>query len=139
VAKKKKQTQSAAAQQPVAATRVPMSGSEWVVWVCLHLLVFMVPLAMSNTSLFGGTGLPLTFDQFDIAKVFIQRGLMLVAVGAWSWGILLQGGRIRFTKVEWLVLAFLAWLVVTSALSVHPATATCGKYRRFEGVSSFIN
>jgi len=99
----------------------------------------MVPLAMSNVSVLGGSGLPLTYDQFDIVKVFLQRAIMLVAVGGWAWGILLNGGRIRFTKVEWLVIAFFAWLVLTSALSIHPATAIFGKYRRFEGLISFAN
>jgi len=137
--KKKQQPRAGTAPQVSPAPRAAMSGSERVVWICLHLLVFMVPLAMSNVSIFGGTGLPLTYDQFDIAKVFLQRALMIVAVGGWAWGILLKGGRIRFTKVEWLVLAFLGWLIVTSALSIHPATAIFGKYRRFEGLISFVN
>lgn len=139
MAKKKKQTQSKPVPQAVSASRTPMTGSERLVWICLHLLVFMVPLAISNVSVLGGTGLPLTYDQFDIVKVFLQRAIMLVAVGGWAWGILLNGGRIRFTKVEWLVLVFLGWLVLTSALSIHPATAIFGKYRRFEGLISFVN
>lgn len=139
MAKKKKQTQSKPVPQAVSASRAPMTGSERLVWICLHLLVFMVPLAISNVSVLGGTGLPLTYDQFDIVKVFLQRAIMLVAVGGWAWGILLNGGRIRFTKVEWLVLVFLGWLVLTSALSIHPATAIFGKYRRFEGLISFVN
>ncbi len=137
---KKKQNRSNPPVSPAAAAmRAPMNGSERIVWICLHLLVFLVPIAMSNTSVFGGTSLPFTYDQFDIVKVFLQRGIMLIAVGAWAWGLLLKGGRIRFTKVEWLVVVFLGWLILTSALSIHPATAIFGKYRRFEGLISFVN
>lgn len=136
MAKKKKAPQPVAAP---AAKRAPMAGTDRVVWICLHLIVLLVPIAMTNISVFGGTGLPLTYDQFDIVKVFVMRAITLVAVGAWLWGILLNGGRIRFTKVEWLILAFLGWLVLTSAVSIHPATAIFGKYRRFEGLISFVN
>lgn len=137
MAKKKKMPQPVVKQ--AAVVRAPMSGTDTIVWVCLHLLVILVPIAMSNTSIWGGQGLPLTYDQFDIVKVFLQRAIMLVAVGAWAWGLLMKGGRVRFTKVEWLVLAFLGWVVLTSALSIHPATAVFGKYRRFEGLISFVN
>ncbi len=138
MAKKKKKASQPAAAQPVS-TRAPMSNTDRIVWVCLHLLVFLIPIAMSNTSIWGGNGLPFTYDQFDIVKIFLQRAIMLVAAGAWSWGLLTKGGRVRTTKVEWLILAFLAWLVLTSALSIHPATAIFGKYRRFEGLISFVN
>ncbi len=135
---KKKRTPQGTPQSAVAL-RAPMSVTDRIVWVCLHLLVILVPIAMSNLTVFGGIGLPLTYDQFDIVKVFLQRAIMLVAVGAWVWGILVNGGRIRFTKVEWLVLAFLGWLVLTTVISIHPATAVFGKYRRFEGLISFVN
>ncbi|MCE5192115.1 MAG: O-antigen ligase family protein [Actinomycetia bacterium] len=137
MAKKKKRPQAVGAKAVVAT--VPMSGTDRVVWVCLHLLVLLVPIAMSNTSVFGGRGLPFTYDQFDIVKVFLQRAIMLVAAGAWLWGILVKGGRVRFSRIEWLVLAFLGWLVLTSVLSIHPPTAIFGKYRRFEGLISFVN
>jgi putative inorganic carbon (HCO3(-)) transporter len=135
---KKKQAQSKAASPAAIAARAPMTSGEWVVWICLHLVVFLVPLAMSNVSVLGGTPLPLTYDQFDIVKVFLQRAIMLVAVCVWLWDLLINGGRIRFTKVEWVVLAFLGWLILTTVLSIHPATAIFGKYRRFEGVLSFV-
>ncbi|TDB37589.1 MAG: tetratricopeptide repeat protein [Actinobacteria bacterium] len=135
---KKKKTQQPVVKEALAA-RAPMSVTDRIVWVSLHLLVILVPIAMSNTSIWGGQGLPLTFDQFDIVKVFLQRAIMLVAVGAWAWGLLTKGGRVRFTKVEWLVLVFLGWVILTSVLSIHPATAVFGKYRRFEGLISFVN
>lgn len=121
-----------------AATEAPMDLWDRIAWTCLHLLVILVPIAMSNLGPFSPSGVPITYDQFDIVKVVLQRGLLLVALAAWSIGVLLRGGRIRFTRGEWLLLAFLAWLVLTTVLSVHPPTAVFGKYRRFEGLISFI-
>lgn len=111
---------------------------EKTAWICLHLLVLLVPLAMSNLGPFSRNGIPLTYDQFDIVKVFLQRALLLVAASAWLIGLLLRGGRVRFTRGEWLLLAFIAWVALTTVLSVHPPTALFGKYRRFEGLLSFI-
>ncbi len=93
---------------------------------------------MSNLT-FLGFQLPLTFDQFDIVKVFIQRVLGLVAIGAWAWDMALNGGKIRRTPVDWLILAFLAWVALSAVFSIHPPTAVFGKYRRFEGLLSFVN
>lgn len=123
-----------------SATLRAQSMDVWdrVAWICLHVLVVLVPIAMSNLGPLNSQGVPLTFDQFDIVKVFLQRGLVLVAFGAWAIGILVRGGKVRFTRVEWVVLAFLAWVVLTSVLSVHPPTAVFGKYRRFEGLLSFV-
>jgi len=132
------------ANQPRSAGRTPAAVANgmdvWdrIAWVCLHVLVVLVPLAMANLGPLNPNGLPLTFDQFDIVKVFLQRGLMLVAFGSWALGILLRGGKIRTTRVWWVVLAFLVWLVITTVAAVHVPTAVFGKYRRFEGLLSFI-
>lgn len=109
-----------------------------IAWACLHTLVVLIPVAMSNLGPLSPNGLPLTFDQFDIMKVFLQRGLMLIAFGAWALGILLRGGKVRTTRVGWVVLAFLVWVFITTLTSVHVPTAVFGKYRRFEGLLSFI-
>jgi len=121
-----------------ARSFAPMDLWDRIAWACLHILVVLVPIAMSNLGPLNGDGAPLTYDQFDIVKVFFQRGLVLVAVGAWALGMLLRGGKVRLSKVEWLALAFLAWVVLTSVLSIHPPTAIFGKYRRFEGLLSFL-
>ena len=114
-----------------------------IAWWSLLAMVFTVPIAMGNFTFLQKLGfsvqLPITYDQFDIVKVFLQRVLGLVALGAWSWDILVNGGKIRRTPVEWLILAFLAWVTVSTMLSISPATAFFGKYRRFEGLLSFIN
>jgi O-antigen ligase/predicted negative regulator of RcsB-dependent stress response len=120
-----------------------MSGTEKVVWVSLHALVFLVALGMANANWLAGLGLsafglPITFDQFDIIKVFAMRACALIGIGAWSFGFFLRGGTLRRTKADWLILAFLAWVLISSFFSISPATAIFGKYRRFEGFLSFL-
>ncbi|MRR11122.1 hypothetical protein EG835_01215, partial [bacterium] len=138
MATSKHKQQGAARKQPPATAVPVMDVWDRIAWVSLHLLVVLVPIAMSNLGPFSPNGVPLTYDQFDIVKVFLQRGLLLFAVCAWVIGLLLRGGRVRFTRGEWLLLAFLGWLVLTTVFSVHPPTAIFGKYRRFEGLISFI-
>jgi len=135
-----KQRKKPAAPAPkVAAVGVDQwSVARTISWWSLLALVFVTPIAMSNLS-FLGFELPLTYDQFDIAKLFFQRVLGLIAIGAWVWDMGLNGGKLRRTPVDWLILAFLAWVTVSAALSIHPPTAILGKYRRFEGLLSFVN
>jgi O-antigen ligase len=120
----------------------PMTLAEKIAWWCLNAMIFIVPLAISNPGWIPGVAdgtLPWTYDQFDIIKVCFQRGFTLIALGAWGWHILMNGGRIRRTKVEWLIGVFLGWVLITSFTSIHPPTAIFGKYRRFEGLISFVN
>jgi O-antigen ligase len=127
---------------------VPPAAAGWstsdlpmrIAWWSLLAAVFVVPLAISNFSWFTGAGsAPFTYDQFDIIKVFCQRLFGLIGIAAWSWQMLTKGGKIRKTPIEWLILAFLAWVLLTTFTSVHPMTALFGKYRRFEGFISFVN
>jgi putative inorganic carbon (HCO3(-)) transporter len=120
-----------------------MTGIDKVVWICLHLLVFLVPVAMSNFNwlghfVSGGQMLPLTYDQFDICKVFVMRACALVGLGAWAFQFFFRGGKLRHTKLDWLILGFLGWVLLTSFTSISPATAFFGKYRRYEGFFSFL-
>jgi O-antigen ligase len=119
-----------------------MTVPEKIMWISLHLLIFLVPIAMSNANWmvnlgFSSFSLPLTYDQFDIVKVFIMRACALVGLGAWSFQFFLKGGRLRRTKLDWLIVGFLGWVLLTSFTSISPATALFGKYRRFEGFFSF--
>lgn len=145
MAKKKRQHGGTAAGAPVhaadargAAASTPMDLFDRIAWWCLHALVLLVPPAMSNFGPFNINGMPLTYDQFDIVKVFLQRGFILIAIGAWLIGLLVRGGKVRWHWSVWLVLGFLAWVGLTSVLSIHPPTAIFGKYRRFEGLISFV-
>lgn len=117
-----------------------MELGEKVAWIALHALIFLVPLAVSNINILRLPGvMPLTYDQFDIVKLFTMRACTLVALGGWGAHILLRGGKIRLTKIDWLVLVFLVWVGITTVTSIHWPTALFGKYRRFEGLISFVN
>ena len=115
-----------------------MSTARKIAWYSLLAMVFLVPIAIGNFTWLGFR-MPLTYDQFDIVKVFLQRVLGLIALTAWSWDMLTRGGKIRRTPVDWLILAFLGWVLLTTFTSFHPPTAFFGKYRRFEGFLSFLN
>ena len=122
-----------------AGTGAPMDPLAKTAWYCLHLLVILVPLAMSNLTWTGISQLPLTYDQFDIAKVFVMRAITLVAYAALGWRLLVKGGKWRRSPMDWAVVAFLGWVLLTTVLSIHWPTAVFGKYRRFEGLISFVN
>jgi len=119
-----------------------MTTFELIAWYSLQALVLLVPLAMSNfnwlATIFPGSfQLPLTYDQFDIVKVFVMRAFAISGLLAWSFRYFFMGGKLRRTKLDWLILGFLGWVLVTSFTSISPATALLGKYRRFEGFFSF--
>lgn len=135
---------TSASKVPGTATRVTAPGERWgwgrrIAWWSILALVFITPIAVSNMSWISPRILPLSYDQFDIIKVFVQRVFALIALTAWTWDIALRGGKIRRTPVEWLILAFLVWVALSAIFSIHPPTAIFGKYRRFEGLLSFIN
>jgi tetratricopeptide (TPR) repeat protein len=115
-----------------------MDLAEKISWYALLATVLLVPIVMSNWTWLGFK-LPITYDQFDIMKVFFQRVLGCIALGAWAWHMLTKGGKIRHTPVDWLILVFLAWVALSMGFSISPWTAFFGKYRRFEGLLSFIN
>ena len=129
---------SARSVAPAEASAEAMSAARLTAWWALLAMVFLVPVAMSNFS-FLGIDTPFTYDQFDIVKVYLQRVLGLIALGAWAWDLLRRGGKIRRTPVDWLILAFLAWVAITTVTSIHWPTAFFGKPRRYEGLLSFVN
>ena len=137
-ASKTKKRNGAAVTAAAVLPAESMSTARKIAWWSLLAMVFLVPVAMGNFTWLGFR-LPLTYDQFDIVKVFFQRVLGLIALGAWSWDLLSHGGKIRRTPVDWLILAFLAWVALTTVFSIHIPTSIFGKYRRFEGLLSFIN
>ncbi len=137
----KRKNKSANASKTPAVVRPkeePWGIGRHIAWWSILTMLFVTPLAISNLS-FLGVSMPISYDQFDIIKVFVQRVFGLIALAGWSWDILLKGGKIRRTPVDWLILAFLAWVAVSAIFSIHPPTAFFGKYRRFEGWISFLN
>ncbi|PKQ17172.1 MAG: hypothetical protein CVT67_01655 [Actinobacteria bacterium HGW-Actinobacteria-7] len=135
---KRKKSSGPAAKPVVAAQSEKLSIYGTIAWWSLLAMIFITPIIISNLT-FLGFSLPLSYDQFDIIKVFMQRVFALIALAAWGWDLLVNGGKIRRTPVEWLILAFLGWVTISMFLSIHPATAFFGKYRRFEGLLSLIN
>ena len=115
-----------------------LTGSRRVAWWALLALVFVVPIAMGNLT-FLGVKAPLFWDAFDMPKMSVARILSLVALAAWAWDMLRRGGKLRHTPVDWLVLAFLAWVAISAATSIHLPTAIFGKARRYEGLISFLD
>jgi O-antigen ligase/tetratricopeptide (TPR) repeat protein len=136
----------AARQAPAAAasaartdeTGPPMTLALRVCWAALLAMVVLVPLSTSNLTVFGFAS-SLTADQFELIKVSVERVLTLVALAGWGWELLRRGGRIRHSPIDWLILAFLVWVAVTTATSLHWPTALLGRPRRYEGLVTFIN
>jgi len=138
MAKRKPSSASSAGVGSAAVGRDDWSKFRQISWWALLAMVFITPVVISNWSILG-FDTPITYDQFDIIKLFVQRVLGLVALGAWVWDMALRGGKIRHTPIDWLILALLAWMTISTVFSIHPPTAFFGKYRRFEGLLSFIN
>jgi putative inorganic carbon (HCO3(-)) transporter len=135
---------SASSRKPAApaatsSTKVGFGTTgEWIAFVFLNILIFLVPIAISNLAWLGLGTFPFSFDQFDLVKVTVQRVCLFIALGALGWSWLTRGGTLRRTAFDWLILAFLAWVLLTSIFSIHPPTAFFGKYRRLEGFFSFV-
>lgn len=127
---------AAAGRRPEAEPGPPPDWPQLVPWVCLHLMVAVVPLAVSDLTWLGFET-PLTLDSFDAPKVFLLQALTLLSAGAWGWSALSQGTCIRHSWVFWLLLAFLGWALLATVLSIHVPTALVGKARRLEGFVSF--
>lgn len=68
---------------------------------------------MSNLTWLGWR-VPFTYDQFDLLKVTLLQGLAVIALGIWSWRILIYGGQLRRTAFDWLLLVLLVWIAATT-------------------------
>ena len=113
------------------------STAERIAWLSLLALVFVVPLAMGRLAL-PGAQTPITFDQFDLIKTFVIRVCVFVGLAAWVWHALVEGGRLRRSKVDYLIVALLGWVALTTITSIHPQTALFGTYRRYEGFLTYL-
>lgn len=127
------------APKPVVEERAEaMSLGRRISWWAMLAMVFLVPLATSNFTLFGFDN-SFTADVFELVKVSLERMLACIALAAWAWDILRRGGRIRHTPVNWVVLVFVVWVAITTATSIHWPTALLGKPSRHEGLVSLAN
>ena len=103
-------------------------------WALL-VLIFLVPVAMNF--FFSSAGLA-TADVFDTIKVWILRVGSLVVLCAWLIDILKNGGEIRYHKVYFVLAGLLVWIGISTIFSISPLTAFFGKYRRYDGLWSYL-
>lgn len=113
----------------------------WMYLTYLALLV-TVPLAFSRTPIefFDQNLKGLTFDQFDIAKILTLRLLTLAILVLWVAKLYsARKARVRLTPADVAVLVFLLLASISTVLSVHFPTSLHGKYKRYEGLLTYIN
>ncbi|MBK5210885.1 MAG: O-antigen ligase family protein [Coriobacteriia bacterium] len=116
---------------------VGLTSSGKVAWWALIVLVFIVPLAMSNF-MFLGFKLSFSADVYDTAKVTILRIGSVIALVAWVYDILKNGGKLRWSPVFFVFAGFLAWATIATLTSIAPFTSFFGKYRRYDGLWSYL-
>ena len=117
------------AKAKAQAVALPNQLDTWVFYGLLAISVAL-PLAMSR----------ITFDQFDIAKVLLLRIFTLVTVSLWVWKMVTTRKKeLRWSKVDFAVIAFLLLVFISTITSVHVPTAIHGKYKRYEGLLTFLN
>lgn len=117
--------------------RDPSPGALRLIRLILHALVVVVPLGYSNLSWLPWSDGSLTFDEYDTLKVFLLYSLVIAAAAIWAFSFIRHGTRLRRTRADWLMIALLVWAVIATALSEQPATSFLGKYRRYDGLTTF--
>lgn len=114
-----------------------LTGAGKVAWWALLIMIFLVPLAMSNFMALGFK-MPITYDVYDTFKIMFLRVGSVVMLAAWIIDIVMHGGKIRTNPVFWVFGAFLIWAGISTVLSIHPDTSFFGKYRRYDGYWSYL-
>ena len=113
-----------------------------IAWGLILALIALVPIIIANGPLSAIGSLfvdGFTFaDGFDGVKVFVLRVGVMAVLAAWIWDVVLNGGEIRYHRIYILLGVLLGWIVLTTILSINPATAFLGKYRRYDGAWSYF-
>ena len=107
-----------------------------IAWGLILTLLAFVPIIIANGPL-AEMGLVFV-DGFDGIKVFVLRVGVMAVLAAWIWDVALNGGEIRYHRVLILLGILLGWIVITTIVSINPATAFLGKYRRYDGAWSYF-
>jgi O-antigen ligase/tetratricopeptide (TPR) repeat protein len=121
---------------PTTGAEHPRLGRR-VAWWTLLAMVFLVPLVMTDFTLPGLQG-SLAFSSLELIKLSLIRVLALVSLAAWAWDLLRNGGLVRRTPVDWLIIAWLVWVGITTITSIHWPTALLGTQGRYEGLLTFL-
>ncbi|HEY3375009.1 MAG TPA: O-antigen ligase family protein [Candidatus Aquicultor sp.] len=123
--KKQQHKQPAAKQQQSNAAQL----DTWVMYGIMAIAIAL-PVVISR----------ITFDQFDIAKILALRILTLVTLLCWAAKMFYSKKQeIRWSKLDFAVLGFLALVLISTITSVHLPTAIHGKFKRYEGLLTFLN
>ncbi|MBS3909147.1 MAG: O-antigen ligase family protein [Actinobacteria bacterium] len=116
-------------RKKVGQAPLPAQLDTWVFYSFLAIAITL-PLAMSR----------ITFDQFDIAKIFTLRLLTLAALAFWVGKMLTaRDPEFRWTKLDFVLVGFLLLVFVSTVTSIHFPTAVHGKFKRYEGLLTFLN
>lgn len=79
-------------------------------------------------------------DTFDIAKLVALRLISLGLVGVWAFRVAVKKERLlHWSNLDVLLLVFLVLVTLSTIFSLQPSLSVLGKYRRFEGLLTFIN
>lgn len=123
----KKKANKVATQIPVKKVEKPAPQDSWIIWLTYAALIF-VPLVISRIS----------YDQFDIVKMAVFKVLVMGMLLLWVARILSKSRPISWSWRELLLVAFLVLGVASVITSIHIPTALHGKYKRYEGLLTFI-
>ena len=114
-----------------------LTGARRIAWGAILAMVVLVPLVMTDFTL-PGLQTRLAFGSTGIVKLSVEIVLALVALGAWAWDLLRNGGCIRHTPLDWLILAWLGWVAITTVTSIHWPMSLFGLPGRYEGFLTFV-
>ncbi|MDR1412735.1 MAG: O-antigen ligase family protein [Actinomycetes bacterium] len=132
----KKTSREVRRDRPVIMSIRDSTAAGKIAWWTILILVFLVPLLFGVAFL---QRLGLSFaDSFDTVKVLALRIGTAIALIAWIWDIVQNGGEIRLHKVMWLLLGLMVWIGISTLVSVNLPTAFFGKYRRYDGMWSYL-
>ncbi len=129
-----RQGQSSAAERRSSA---PTPSTESLAWWAILGAVALVPIAITDLTWLGFE-LPLTADIYIGIKVALLRLSAVFALACWAWSVLVQGRRVRVSPADRLVAAFLGFLAVSTAFSMHVPTSVAGQYGRSDGLLTYL-
>lgn len=99
-------------------------------YLLVLLLLFVVPVVF----------VAFTYDPFDLVKNVIFRIAVFFMLFLFAFEILIRKKvSFLFHPASFFMLAFLIWALLATVDSYVPLTSFWGKYRRFEGLYTFIS
>lgn len=111
----------------IPARAAASAHDNWIAWIFYAILV-LLPVAFSRIS----------YDQFDLVKLAIFRVLILAIVFIYVAKMLIKSEPVNWSWREALLVAFLVFGILSVVTSIHIPTALHGKYKRYEGLLTFI-